>query len=234
MLSSPWQGSLRGRNPCPGPIGDKCELPRARPSDSNHASSLRWSVLGPRRRITCPRRSPTRERRIRHEAATCSRPALHVVLMSRPETGPASRRPDCPRPWSLRLRLPGIGRSDGRAGDDIAIVAASRATFKVNPGRTSRSRPATGAPTSAIGILVPYTSTWSLGLGAPDIKLGTRRQSVDGLFLRDVPRQNPISLSARPLRAGTFHLALILTRNGDFFEKQMDRRRDGNGDQCSN
>jgi hypothetical protein len=45
---------------------------------------------------------------------------------------------------------------------------------------------------------------------------------------------NPICLSARPLRGGTLHLALILTRNGDFFEKQMDRRRDGNGDQCSN
>jgi hypothetical protein len=64
----------------------------------------------------------------------------------------------------------------------------------------------------------------------------TRQQTRDKTTIggwsisTDVPGQNPIFLSARPLRAGTFHLALILTRNGDFFEKQMDRRRDGNGD----
>src|ERR1039458_4419900 len=34
---------------------------------------------------------------------------------------------------------------------------SSPATFKDNPGRSSRSRPASGAPTSAIGILVPYS-----------------------------------------------------------------------------
>jgi hypothetical protein len=51
-----------------------------------------------------------------------------------------------------------LAASIGRPGDDIAIAAGSRAASKDSPWRSSRSRPAFDASTSAIRILVPHTS----------------------------------------------------------------------------
>ena len=62
------------------------------------------------------------------------------------------------RPQGAPFAVTGIGRLYWTTGPRQRNRCSSPATFKDTPGRSSRSRPISGASTSAIGILVPYTS----------------------------------------------------------------------------
>src|ERR1039458_4922384 len=76
------------------------------------------------------------------------------------------------------------------------LRCSSPATFKDNPWRSSRSRPASGAPTSAIGILVPYTRVMGSTQTSP-VKVSAGPLAVGG-FREISTAVLPFEMSAPP------------------------------------